>query len=71
MTLAVDLYGPCTCTADYCLDQATEPNACPVCTRLTPYDPCPNEQVTGKGECICPDTGVGWYRECPVHGDDR
>ena len=33
----------CICPPDYCLDGSADPAACPVCTRLDPYDPCPAE----------------------------
>lgn len=31
----------CICPTDYCLDDVADPNACPVCKRIDPYDPCP------------------------------
>jgi hypothetical protein len=33
----------CVCPPDYCLDDAADPYACPVCKRLGLSDPCPND----------------------------
>lgn len=33
----------CICPPDYCLDDLADPDSCPVCQDLDPYDPCPKE----------------------------
>ena len=37
----------CICPLDYCLDDSADPDGCPVCAGLDPYDPCPNEVEDG------------------------